>query len=68
MIEHPLVIYKKVGLLGLEIDCFFFFSFSFFDFSRQRCSVALEHVLKLSLVYQAGVKITEIHLSLPTKF
>ena len=36
-----------------------------FGFSRQGFSVALELVLELALIDQAGLKLTEIHLSLP---
>ena len=37
----------------------------FFGFSRQGFSVALEPVLELALIDQAGLKLTEICLSLP---
>ena len=37
----------------------------FFGFLRQSFSVALEAVLELALVYQAGLELTEIRLPLP---
>ena len=36
-----------------------------FGFSRQGFSVAFEPVLKLALVAQTGLELTEIHLLLP---
>ena len=39
--------------------------FSFFRFSRQGFSVALEPVLELALVDQPGLELTEIYLPLP---
>ena len=39
-----------------------------FDFSRQGFSVALEPVLELALVDQAGLELTEIHLPLPQDY
>ena len=44
---------------------FFFLIFLFFYFSRQGFSVALEPVLELALVDQAGLELTKIHLPLP---
>ena len=38
-----------------------------FTFLRQGFSVALEPVLELDLVDQAGLELTEIHLSLPSR-
>ena len=38
---------------------------TFFFFSRQDFSVALEHVLELGLVDQAGLELTKIFLPLP---
>ena len=38
-----------------------------FVFSRQDFSVALESVLELALLDQAGLKLTEIHQCLPPK-
>ena len=40
---------------------------SLFFLSRQGFSVALEPVLKLALVEEAGLELTEIHLPLPPK-
>ena len=40
-------------------QCLFFF---YFDFLRQGFSVALEPVLELVLVHQAGLELTEIRL------
>ena len=40
-------------------------TFFFFYFSRQGFSVALEPVLELALVDQAGLELTKIHLPLP---
>ena len=46
--------------MGTEFCCCF-------SFSRQGFSVALEPVLELAIVEQAGLKLTEIHLPLPPK-
>ena len=48
-------------------EYFILFLFIYF-FSRQGFSVALEPVLELALVYQAGLKLTEIRLPLPPEF
>ncbi len=45
--------------------CFLFFFVFLFCFSRQGFSVALEPVLELALVDQAGLELTEIRLPLP---
>ena len=42
--------------------------FFFFGFSRQGFCVALEPVLELALVDQAGLDLTEIRLPLPPKY
>ena len=42
-----------------------FFIFFIFYFSSQGFSVALEPVLELALVDQAGLELTKIHLPLP---
>ena len=42
-----------------------FMGWLFFGFSRQGFSVALEPVLELTLVDQAGLELTEIRLPLP---
>ena len=44
---------------------FYFFNFFIFYFSSQGFSVALEPVLELALVDQAGLELTKIHLPLP---
>ena len=44
---------------------YYFFNFFIFYFSRQGFSVALEPVLELALVDQAGLELTEIRLPLP---
>ena len=49
---------KKMGEGNFDF-CFVFF------FSRQGFSVALEPVLELALVDQAGLELTKIHLPLP---
>ena len=54
-----------------ELGCFvlgFFVLFCFgFGFMRQDFPVALEPVLELALVDQAGLALTEIHLPLPAE-
>ena len=49
----------------VELSSFFFSFFFFFLFLRQSFSVVLKPVLELALVDQAGLELTEIHLSLP---
>ena len=51
--------------LELELETFFLLFCFCFCFSRQGFSVALEPVLELALVDQAGLEHTEIYLSLP---
>ena len=51
-----------IPLLFVHPGSFFFFLFGFL---RQDFSVALESVLELALVDQAGLKLTETHLPLP---
>ena len=51
------------GLGAVEILFLFFFLFLFFE--TQGFSVALEPVVELDLVDQAGLKLTEIHPPLP---
>ena len=43
----------------------FIYLFIILVFQDRVFSVALEHVLELALVDQAGLKLTEIHLCLP---
>ena len=40
----------------------------FFGFSRQGFSVALEPLLELALVDQAGLELTEVHLPLSSEY
>ncbi|EGV96176.1 hypothetical protein I79_005859 [Cricetulus griseus] len=49
----------------LRAPVFLFCFVLFFGFSRQGFSVALEAVLELALVDQAGLELTEIRLPLP---
>ena len=53
--------------LLLAIFVLFGFVLFCFVFSRQGFSAALEPVLELSLVDQAGLELTEIRLPLPPK-
>ena len=56
-------IFMKIVKKQIQVIIFFFF-FSFY-FSRQGFSVALEPVLELALVEQAGLELMEIHPPLP---
>ena len=46
-------------------SCCFVFLFCFVLFWRQGFSVALERILELALIHQAGLELTEIRLPLP---
>ena len=52
-------------LLSGLFPTLYYYYYYYFGFSRQGFSVALEPVLELVLVDQAGIEFTEIRLPLP---
>ena len=54
-------------MYDIHITLICLFVYLFVCVSRQSFSVALEPVLELALVDQAGLELTEIYLSLPPK-